>query len=256
MESKPVTVRNRTELDFLREETDTSHHTVLRVAAGVICAVACGAFIFFGLRPSKAADLNAASKTQDGGPPMNRDQNTPPRASLRQEPRFIPAASLDRPQSYWVQQWDVGGDLISNAHRWTSTSPRSQQHADVPARTVTNSLVKLDKVEMSLVALPNGYKRVVGKADVVNGSGKNVVDYRCELLWGSDEYAMIALQGNSKKLRPVDQLSLRPGKRASIQLVSQKIRSHAGSPNSVRLTAWLDGEPGNNQDEYQLQFGH
>lgn len=256
MESKPVTVRPRNELDFLREESDNGHQTLIRVGAGVLCAIACGAFIFFGLKPSGAAESKPVTSVQDGGPA--RKQNVPTRARLVSEPRFV--APVERSQSYWVQQWDVGGDLISNARggrNWTSTSPVGRTSAEVPARTVTQSLVKLDRVEMSLVALPNGYRRVVGRADVVNGSNKNVVDYRCELLWGPYEYAMIALQGNSKKLKPVDQLALKPGKRVSIQLVSQKIKGNpGGSPNTVRLTAWLDGEPGNNQDEYQLQFGH
>lgn len=257
--------QNRSELDFLREESEGSNVPIIRIAAGVICAVAIGVLMFILLKPAQQPEpIAQAPASGDAAPSQSDLQNRRGgaaraaggggggTATLVSEPRY-----QARPQNFWIQNWDPNtADLISNARGWRAQSPRAQGSADVTTNIGTDSKVRFEGVSMSLVALPGGQKRLVGKADIVNTSDKNVVDYRCEVAWGPYEYMAVPLEGTKSSLRIIQQRAIRPGKKVSVQLVSQKIKNNpSGAPTSVRLMAWLDGPPGNSMDEFQLQYG-
>jgi hypothetical protein len=241
----------RNDLDFLREEADTDKYSIIRWAVVGVFAVACGAALFFMLRGSNS--VPDSSSVADGGPPKPTPGAAAPSAQLVSAPAF----QAHRPD-FWVQQWNNGADLISNANgpRWTTTAPTTRASASLTTNVSTNSPVKITNVVMSMVSLPGGLKRAVGRADIVNTSTRNVIDFRAELIWGANAYSMIALQGNNKSLHQVYDRALRPGKKIVVQLLSLKIKDHPmGSPNAVELTAFLDGSPGTAIDEYQLQLG-
>lgn len=245
----------RNDLDFLKEEGDGDRHPILRWVLIGACAVACGTALFFVLRGTNPPPDTVASASQDGGPPRP-PQTTTPAGTLVSMPQF----QNHRPD-YWIQQWNSGNDLISNAAgngaTWTRAAPMARGSADMKVNVPMNSPVKLENVVLRLVTLSNGDKRAVGKADIVNGTANNVIDYRLELVWADKDYTLMPLQGTNKALHQVYFKSLRPGKREMVQLVSLRIGQHPdGTPNTLRLTSWLDGNPGTAIDEYPIQFGH
>ncbi|MEA2551907.1 MAG: hypothetical protein QOJ65_83 [Fimbriimonadaceae bacterium] len=252
MEMKPGAAGMRNDLDFLKEEGEPDRYGTLKIAAVVFSAVACGVLLFLMLRGPAQAEPPPLGANEDGAP-------------AQRAPSAVPATLVSKPQynshtpDFWIRQWNSPRDVITNAPSgsgWTKTPVSPKTSATIPLTVYQNSPVKLDKVEMGLVALPGGYKRAVGKTDIVNSSKFNVIEYRVELIWAANEYSMMPLEGTRTRLHQVYQKSLRPGKRASIQLVSTMIKNNPdGTPNAVRLTAWLDGEPGTALDVYQLQFG-
>lgn len=242
----PPGVRN--DLDFLKDEAEVDRYGALKIAAGAACAVAIGAalyFIFFH-SPNDAVAQTAAAQE----PPAQVTATSVPPARLVAQPAF-----QSRSEEFWINDYDT-----SNAHgggNWTTAQPPAHASATVPLNFPSNSVVKLQNVEMTMISLPNHMKRVAGRADIVNGSDKNVIDYRVELVWAANDYSMLPLQGTQQSLHQVYQRALRPGKKVGIQLVTSKIRNGPdGTPNAIRLTAWLDGSPGTALDEYQLQFSH
>lgn len=248
----------RNDLDFLKEEGDHDRSPLLKWGLFGLIAIACAAILFFALRGANPSPEAVANGNEDGGPPK-------PTVSVSTSNGGAKLVSMpqlaDHRPDYWIQQWDSGNDLISNARgtapSWTKAAPMARGSADVPINVPMNSPVKLENVAMTLMSLQNGFKRAVGKADIVNGSQNNVIDYRVELVWADKDYTMMPLEGTRKALHQVYFKSLRPGKRESINLVSLKIKQHPdGSPNTLRLTAWLDGAPGTAIDEYPIQFGH
>lgn len=247
----------RNDLDFLKDESEVDRFGMMKIGAAVFCAVAIGALLYFlFMRPSNDTVAQATGGPEQAeGRPQVSATNVP--ARLVAQPQY-----QSHPASYWVQQWNNGSDLISNAYQagstnWTKEQPATHAAASMPVNVPMNSPVRLQNVEVTLVSLPGGDKRVAGRADIYNGSDKNVIDYRVELVWGASDYTLMPLQGSDASLHQVYQKALRPGKHQVVQLVSLKIKNHPdGTPNSVRLTAWLDGNPGNAIDDYQLQFGH
>ncbi len=247
----------RNDLDFLKEEADTERNNVIRWVLVGVCAVACGAALFFVLRGTNPAPDTAEAQSPDGGPPRSQPvAQVTPAASARLV--SMPEMQDHRPD-YWIQQWNSGADLITNARGadWTRAAPMARGSADVKLNVPLNSPVKIQNVALTVITLPNGDKRAVGKADIVNSAPSNVIDYRIELVWADKDYTMMPLEGSNKALHQVYYKALRPGKRQTIQLVSLKIHQHPdGTPNAVRLTSWLDGNPGTAIDEYPIMFGH
>jgi len=246
----------RNDLDFLREDADGDRNPILRWVLVGACALACAVALFFVLRGgSNPAPETVANGTQDGGPP----KPTGPVSTGAASAKLVSMPQLqDHRPDYWIQQWNNGNDLISNAGaNWTKAAPMARGSADLKTNVPMNSPVKLENVVLRLVTLPNGDKRAVGKADIVNGTSNNVIDYRLELVWADKDYTLMPLEGTTKSLHQVYFKSLRPGKRQMVQLVSLRIGDHPdGSPNTLRLTSWLDGNPGTAIDEYPIQFGH
>ena len=245
----------RNDLDFLKDEAEPGGNSFLRWGLIGLCAVACGAALFFVLRGSGSSQEEAAN------PPTTTDHATSSSVGLVPTSSAASAKLVSMPQmqdhrpDYWVRQWNNGSDLISNAR--TNSSPMARGTADLAQAVLPNSPVKLQGVTITLVSLANGDKRAVGKADIINSSKNNVIDYRVELVWAAKDYTMMPLEGTDKELHQVYYRSLRPGKREAVQLVSLKLHDYPeGSPNTLRLTAWLDGDPGTAIDEYPIQFGH
>lgn len=251
-------VGTKSDLDFLKEEGDGDRHTLLRWGLVGICAIACGAALFFVLRGSNSVP-DTATANLDGGPPKPPPGKIPAPGTSGATARLVstPPQLADHRPDYWVQQWNSGNDLITNAgSNWTKAAPMARGSADMKTNVPMNSPVKLENVSMTLVTLANGNKRAVGKADIVNGTKHNILDYRVELVWADKDFTMMPLEGSNKALHQVYYKTMRPGKRAAVQLVSLKISDHPdGSPNTLRLTAWLDGAPGTAIDEYPIQFG-
>src|SRR5579885_520496 len=218
----PSAAANRNDLDFLKDESEVDRYTILRWGAVVACAIACGAALFFVLRGSSAPEA-VANAQEDGGPPKPAADAPQPSAHLVSAPAFQVHNS-----DWWIQQWNSGKDIISNAGaEWTKAQPNPQDKAVVATNVNNNGPVRLQNVVMTMVALPNGQKRVVGRADVVNYSDRNVLDYRAELIWGANDIGMIALQGNDKGFHQVYERVLKPGKKMAVQLVSLKVKDHA-----------------------------
>jgi len=168
-------------LDFLKEDGDGDRNSMLRWGLVGVCAVACAAVLFFVLRGSANAEPDiVANAAQDGGPPK---PNLTPAASAKLV--SMPQMADHRPD-YWIQQWNSGADLISNAGinsaNWTKAAPMARGSADMKMNIPLNSPVRLQNVAITLVTLANGDKRAVGKADIVNGTKNNVIDYRVELV--------------------------------------------------------------------------
>jgi hypothetical protein len=210
-------------------------------------------FFFRGTNPAP----DAMATSGDAPPPKPSAAVTRPTGGAQAKLVSLPQMADHRPD-YWVQQWNNGNDLISNARAtWTRAAPMARGSADVKINVPLNSPVKVENVTLTLVTLSNGEKRAVGKADIVNNASSNVIDYRLELVWADKDYTMMPLEGTAQSLHQVYYKALRPGKRQQVQLVTLKIKEHPdGTPSSLRLTAWLDGSPGTAIDEYPIQFGH
>jgi hypothetical protein len=253
IDRKAVPAGARNDLDFLKEDGEGGHSSLLRWGAVGACAIACGVALFFVLRGS-TNDMpeSVSANSRDGGPPRPPAQ-TSPQATAKLV--SMPQMASRRPE-FWIQQWNNGNDIISNAASWSNRAPTARGSADIKTNVPLNSPVKLEKVAMTLVTLQNGDKRAVGKADIVNGTQNNIIDFRLELVWADKDFALMPLEGTKKSLHQVYYKSLRPGKRMTVQLVSTKIKNRPdGSPNLLRLTSWLDGGPGTTIDEYPIQFG-
>jgi hypothetical protein len=238
----------RNDLDFLKDESEVDRYGMLKIGARAACAVAIGAalyFVFF--HPSSDAVAQTAAAQE---PPAQVSSVTVPPARLVGQAQY-----QDHSEEFWINDYDTSN--ARGGRNWMSAQPPAQGHANVPVNFPQNSPVKLQNVEMTMISLPGNKKRIAGRADIVNGSDKNVIDYRVELVWAANDYSMLPLQGTQQSLHQVYQRALRPGKKMAIQLVSTKIANGPeGTPNAVRLTAWLDGNPGTALDEYQLQFTH
>jgi len=247
----PVGARN--DMDFLKEDGDGGERgNVLRFGIIGVGAVTLGALLFFLIRGTNSVPDDQLTAQQDGGPPRPAANAPAPSAQLVSSPAFQVHRS-----DWWVQQWNSGADIISNARDWTKNSPATRGSANVSTNKTISAPVKLNNVVLSMVALPNGEKRLVGRVDISNSTDRNVLDFRAELVWGDKDYQMIALQGDRKGMHQVYERALKPGQKMSVQLVSLKIKNHPdGTPNSVRLTSWLDGPPGISIDEYPIQLGH
>lgn len=241
----------RSDLDFLKDESEVDRYGILKIAAGAACAVAIGAALYFALfhPSSETAVAQTGGAAQQTATPMVSSQTVPP-ARLVAQPQY-----QDHSEEFWLNNYDVSN--ARNGGNWVNAQPTPRSTANVPVNFANNSPVKLENVEMTMIALPGNMKRVAGRADIVNTSDKNVIDYRLELVWAANDYSMMPLQGTQQALHQVYQRALRPGKKMAVQLVSLKIKNRPeGTPNAVRLTAWLDGNPGTAVDEYQLQFSH
>ena len=82
----------------------------------------------------------------------------------------------------------------------------------------------------------------------------NVIDYRVELVWGTQIYSVKPVEGRGSNVRTLEQRVMRPQKNGSAQVMSQVINKPPdGAPYSIRLQAWLDGEPGMSVDEYLIR---
>lgn len=242
---------SRSDLDFLREEGDVHRFGAVKVAAVVVGAIAIGALGYLLFKPqtepvAEAKPPVTQGETADTPPPFRRPANSPPGTSYVEIPPNRP--------SFWIRDFSTRGDLISNAH-WDK-SPQSIKQSLVSMAQFQSQSVRIQDVDLTVVNLSRGTKRAVGKAMIVNGSGRNVIFYRFELLWGAETYVMVPLQGSATRLAPVYDRVLKPGQKASVQIVSSKITNYPdGSPTTVRLWAWLDGSPDSSVDDYQIQLG-
>jgi len=245
---------NRNDLDFLKDDGDNERGLYLRYGIIGIGAIAFGALMFFLIRGSgNPIPDDQLTANQDGGPPRPSVSAPAPSAKLVSAPAF----ETHRPD-WWIQQWNSGSDLISNARgKWTQQSPIGHGSADVKTNVDTSGPVNMKNVILTMVSLEDGQKRIVGRADIVNLTDHNVLDFRGELVWGANTYLMIALQGDRDGMHQVYERALKPGQKISVQFVSLKIKDHPdGTPNALRLTSWLDGKPDISIYEYPIALGH
>lgn len=231
----------KTDLEFLREGEGDKIGTV-RIVAVVACVVACVALLAFLLvkptRDQTVAQGPAISAPSGSGSSKPRKITETERRATGRDIEVISRPGIGRPAPP------------------PRVVPQERRSAQVPTNFGARSIIKSDKVDMSMVALHDGTKQIIGKAEVVNPTAENVVQFRYEIVWGPHVYSMTPMVGRRGNLQRLEQTAVKPGGRLMVQLVSQPIPSDAGgSPNALRLTAWLDGPPNNSVDDYLLQMG-
>lgn len=232
---------SRVDLEFLRDADESDKPGTLRFVAIAACVLACIALLAIVLRPQSGSA--ALPLPGSGG---DADFASNPGRPRRERPPHV-NLSKDKPIRDFI---DVLGQVGKDRPR-----PTANKSDALPAGTTFPSVVKISKVELTMVATQDGGKQVMGMASLDNGSNRNVIDFRFEVAWGSQVYSMTPMVGTAGKLRRMDQRALRPGRHATVQLVSQPIHNDpGGAPYSLRLLAWLDGAPNNSFDEYILQL--
>jgi hypothetical protein len=239
----------RAEIEFLRDgDDDKPNYLGFGIVAA--CVAVVGVLLFFML---KGAGTSVSSSGGAESPrPSAPATNTPPQR-VPQPVSF--GGGRGSPSSPALPPRSPGGTpLGGGGNNPPPTGPAARASGNIPINANIPRLVTIQKATFSIVNLPGGSKQLVGKLDMKNGSDRNVIDYRVELVWGTQIFPVTPVEGRGNNVRTMEQRVMRPQKNGSAQVMSQTItKPPDGSPYSIRLQAWLDGDPGMSVDEYLIR---
>lgn len=240
----------RPEIEFLRDGDDDKPN-YLGIGIVAACVAVVGVLLFFMLRGAgtSVSSSGGASTPRASAPATN----TPPQ-QVPQPVSFGAGRGAGATGSALPPRTPGGTPLGGGGVNAPPSGPAARASGNIPINANIPRLVTIQKATFSIVNLPGGSKQLVGKIDIKNGSNRNVIDYRVELVWGTQIFSINPVEGRGNNVRVLEQRVFRPQKNGSAQVMSQTINKPPdGSPYSIRLQAWLDDDPGMSVDEYLIR---